>query len=74
MCGRSSTRRIGGLVLCGGRSRRMGRDKAWLPFGPETLLQRMVRIVGEVASPLLVAARPDQELPHLPPEVRAVHD
>ena len=36
------------IVLCGGRSRRMGRDKASLPFGTETLLERVVRIVSEV--------------------------
>jgi len=30
---------LGAVVLCGGQSRRMGRPKAWLPFGPELLLQ-----------------------------------
>ena len=41
--------RRGAIILCGGASSRMGRDKAWLPFGPdEVMLQRVVRLVGEV--------------------------
>ena len=31
------------IVLCGGRSSRMGTPKALLPFGPELMLQRVVR-------------------------------
>lgn len=64
----------GALVLCGGQSRRMGRSKAWLPFGPEALLQRVVRLVGRSAGPIVVVAACDQELPTLPDEVRVVHD
>ncbi len=35
------------IILCGGRSSRMGRDKAALPFGPETLLTRVVRLAQD---------------------------
>ncbi len=49
-----------GIVLAGGRSTRMGQDKASLPFGDETLLTRAVRIVGEVADQVLVVARAEQ--------------
>ena len=59
------------VVLCGGQSRRMGRDKASLPFGDETLLERVVRIVSPVVDELVVAARADQELPG---HFRVVHD
>jgi molybdenum cofactor guanylyltransferase len=55
--------RIGGIILCGGRSTRMGTPKALLPFGDETLLARMVRIVGEVVSPIVVVAAAGQDLP-----------
>ena len=51
------------IVLCGGRSTRMGRDKAALAFGDETLLARVVRLVGEVASDVVLVAREGQELP-----------
>jgi len=64
----------GGIVLCGGQSRRMGRPKAWLPFGAETLLQRVVRLLGEVVRPIVVVAAPDQELPPLPGDVLVVRD
>lgn len=48
------------LVLCGGFSRRMGRDKWSLPFGEETLLDRTVRIVREVVPEVWVVAREGQ--------------
>ena len=32
------------VILAGGMSRRMGRDKATLPFGEETMLSRLVRL------------------------------
>src|SRR3982750_1451674 len=63
------TMQIGGVILCGGKSSRMGYPKALLPFGPELMLQRMVRLLGEVVSPIVVVAAPEQELPELPPDV-----
>lgn len=51
------------IVLCGGRSTRMGRDKASLPFGDELLLERVRRLAREVASEVLLVAREGQELP-----------
>jgi molybdenum cofactor guanylyltransferase len=44
----------------------MGRPKLSLPFGDETMLGRVVRIVGEVVSPGVVVAAAGQELPVLP--------
>ena len=66
--------RMGGIVLCGGRSSRMGRPKAWLPFGDELMLPRVVRILGAVVSPVVVVAAPDQDVPPLPPEIEIVRD
>src|SRR5262245_4758022 len=65
---------VGGIVLCGGQSKRMGRPKAWLPFGDEVMLQRVVRILSGVVSPIVVVAAPDQELPALPDSVVVVRD
>jgi molybdenum cofactor guanylyltransferase len=58
--------RFGGIVLCGGKSTRMGRPKLSLPFGGETMLARVVRIISDVVSPVVVVAAPGQELPELP--------
>jgi molybdopterin-guanine dinucleotide biosynthesis protein A len=65
---------LGAVVLCGGESRRMGSPKAWLPFGDERLLQRVVRLAGTVAHAIVVVAAPGQELPELPPDVTVVRD
>ncbi|HEY3789708.1 MAG TPA: molybdenum cofactor guanylyltransferase [Urbifossiella sp.] len=64
----------GGIVLCGGRSSRMGRPKAWLPFGGELLLPRIVRILHEEVEPIVVVAAPDQDVPPLPTEIEIVRD
>ena len=66
--------KVGGIVLCGGRSSRMGQPKAWLPFGDELLLQRVVRIVGSVVQPVVVVAAPGQAVPELPNAVAIVSD
>jgi molybdopterin-guanine dinucleotide biosynthesis protein A len=65
---------VGGAILCGGKSQRMGRSKAMLPFGDETMLTRVVRILSEVAWPIVVVAAPRQELPDLPSGVKVVRD
>ena len=66
--------RFAGIVLCGGRSTRMGTSKALLPFGGETMLQRIVRLLGTVASPLVVVAAAGQPVPELPSSVTVTHD
>lgn len=68
--------RRGAVVLCGGRSSRMGRDKATLPFGPELLLQRVVRVLSTVVAPahMVIVAAQDQQLPPLPEEILVTRD
>ena len=64
----------GGIILCGGKSTRMGSSKALLPFGGETMLQRVVRLLGTVVSPMVVVAAPQQSLPELPGNVIVTRD
>lgn len=63
-----------GIVLCGGKSTRMGTSKAMLPFGPETMLQRVVRLLGSEVEPIVVVAAREQELPELPAGVIVTRD
>lgn len=44
-------------ILAGGRSRRMGRDKASLPVQGETLLERTARIASATGLPTIVVGR-----------------
>ena len=64
----------GAIVLCGGKSTRMGTSKALLPFGGETMLQRVVRLLADVVSPIVVVAAVDQPLPELPRQVVITRD
>jgi molybdopterin-guanine dinucleotide biosynthesis protein A len=52
----------------------MGRPKATLPFGPELMLPRVLRLVGEVVGPRVVVAAPGQELPPLESDILVVRD
>ena len=45
------------IILAGGESKRMGRDKAALPFNGETLLQRVIGSVQPQFSQTLVSVR-----------------
>jgi len=66
----------GAIILCGGKSSRMGRDKASLPFGRELMLQRVVRLLSEVvdSSAIVVVSAAAQVLPPLPPQIRIACD
>jgi len=52
----------------------MGVPKATLPFGPETMLQRVVRLLSGVVEPIVVVAARDQRLPELPANVICTMD
>jgi molybdopterin-guanine dinucleotide biosynthesis protein A len=52
----------------------MGTPKALLPFGPETMLQRVVRILRGVVSPIVIVSAADQMLPPLDADVIITHD
>lgn len=52
---RSASQDLVGVVLAGGVSRRMGRDKATLEIGGETLVARAARKLGEVVGEVVLA-------------------
>jgi molybdenum cofactor guanylyltransferase len=72
---------LAGVVLAGGASLRMGRDKATMPVpaellgskdgseAPVTMVERVVSVVGQRCQPVFVVAAPGQSLPELPARV-----
>ena len=67
--------RLGGLILAGGRSRRMGRAKESLPIGDTTLLGWQCRTLAACTDPVVVVRRDDgQALPDVPESVDVTAD
>jgi molybdopterin-guanine dinucleotide biosynthesis protein A len=66
--------RVGGIILCGGQSRRMGRPKAWLPFAGQTMLARVIDLLSEFVKPIIVVAAPEQQIPPIPDYLHVVRD
>jgi molybdenum cofactor guanylyltransferase len=60
---------LAAVVLAGGASRRIGRDKATMPFsgpnGETTMVQQVVSTVQARCEPVFVIAAPGQPLPEL---------
>jgi molybdenum cofactor guanylyltransferase len=58
---------LAGIVVAGGESRRMGRDKATMmvPGGAGTLVEHVVDVLGQRCEPVFVMAAPGQPLPAL---------
>jgi len=67
----ASVRRITAVILAGGRSQRLGFDKALLRLDDETLVERAVRKVATLSDEVIVAGGP---LPYPLPGARLVAD
>lgn len=63
-----------GLILCGGKSSRMGFDKAALRFGPRPLLDLVLERMRQVAGPVVVSLAAGAAPPRLPEGVRTIRD
>jgi molybdopterin-guanine dinucleotide biosynthesis protein A len=61
--------RLAAVILAGGRSSRMGRSKALLPFGGEPLIVHVVARLQSLFDEIVVVAAPGQDLPTLPATV-----
>jgi molybdenum cofactor guanylyltransferase len=45
---------VTGVILAGGKSRRMGRDKAFLPFGTGRLIERVIEVLRQVTGDVIL--------------------
>jgi molybdopterin-guanine dinucleotide biosynthesis protein A len=54
------------IILAGGRSSRMGRAKALLPFDGEPLIAHIVRSLKDIFADVVVVLAPGQDVPALP--------
>ena len=70
----SSMANVGGIVLCGGKSSRMGRPKPWLPIAGVPMLCRVVQTLAQVVQPVVVVSARELTLPPLPAEVIIAYD
>ena len=71
----TARRELTGVILAGGRSRRMGADKAFLALGGEPVLVQLARRLAPLCSGgVMVVRREDQELPELPEGTRVEVD
>lgn len=66
MNGHRKTANATAIILAGGKSSRMGRPKALLPFAGEPLIAHVVRGIRTIFAEAIVVAAPEQELPNLP--------
>src|SRR3989338_10622941 len=66
------TRAVSGIILAGGQSTRMGKDKAHLPWGDRTLIEHMIETLRPVTDEIIVAAKDAAPLSHL--HARVVED
>ncbi|MEG3071309.1 MAG: NTP transferase domain-containing protein [Candidatus Syntrophopropionicum ammoniitolerans] len=46
---------VAGVILAGGKSRRMGTDKAFLTVGKEAMIERIAGELGQVFQEILVS-------------------
>jgi len=61
-----------GIVLCGGKSSRMGRDKAWLPWRGQPMVAHVVSILRATVEEVVVVASGAMDLPSV--DARVVRD
>ncbi len=65
---------LAGVILCGGRGRRMGRPKFQLAWGAGSLLEHVIAQLRDVCRPIVVVASPEHALPNLPHDVAILRD
>nr|NIP96958.1 NTP transferase domain-containing protein [Akkermansiaceae bacterium] len=57
--------RTAAIILCGGRSSRMGRPKAWLPWRGRPMVVHMSEVLGGAVDEVWVVSSPQLALPEM---------
>ncbi|MFZ5634473.1 MAG: molybdenum cofactor guanylyltransferase [Bacillota bacterium] len=57
--------KVSGIILAGGKSNRMGTNKALLELGGVTLIERVARVMSGVCPEIIIAGGDPDELAHL---------
>ncbi len=57
------------LILCGGKSSRMGRPKAFLPFAGQTIVEHLVAMCRELFNEVFLVANEPEKYSHLTVDV-----
>src|SRR5947207_39916 len=60
---------ITGLILCGGKSSRMGRPKAFLPFAGRTIVEHLLDTAQEMFNEVFLVANEPESFCHLSVDV-----
>lgn len=56
---------MSGIILCGGKSKRMGRPKAFLPYAGKTLIEHSLDRMSEVFSEVILVSNNPDDFEHL---------
>lgn len=51
---------VSAAVMAGGKSRRMGQDKAWIPFEGRPIIARVIDVLREVADEVFIVANDER--------------
>lgn len=65
---------LGGVILCGGQSRRMGMDKNELVFQEKTFLEQVYQQVQQVCGPVVLVGNLRREHHEIPDHVHVLPD
>ena len=60
----------GAIILAGGRSSRMGQDKASLEISGESMVERLFLKLSPIVAEVVVIRAPGQTMPKIPEELR----
>ena len=62
--------KYGAIILAGGKSSRMGEDKASLEISGKSMVERLLLKLSTIAAEVVVMRNPGQTIPNIPKELQ----